>query len=352
MAGIVSYGAYVPKYRISVDEIAKVWGEEGNRIKSGIGVQEKCVPAMDEDTATMSVESAKIAIERHKLAFGFEPKVGAVLVGSESHPYAVKPTATIVQEAIGASPSVYSADLEFACKAGTTGVILLNAMVDAGKIEYGLAIGSDTAQSRPMDALEYTAGAGAGALLLGTKNVVAEITETYSFSTDTPDFWRRQHAEFPSHGGRFTGKPAYFRHIIGATKGILEKTGKQVDDFDYFVFHQPNGKFPVMVAKQLGIPQEKIKQGLVTPLIGNTYSGASMIGLCNVLDVCQGNESVLVTSFGSGAGSDSFILKVYPEIRKIHETEKPYHRLSYYLERKTYVSYGTYAKHRRKIKGL
>ena len=116
MAGIVGYGVYIPSYRIKVEEIAKVWGDDPNAISRGLVVHEKSVPAPDEDTATISVEAARYALKRANIN---PQKIGAVYIGSESHPYAVKPTATIVAEAVGSSPDMTSADLEFACKAGT-----------------------------------------------------------------------------------------------------------------------------------------------------------------------------------------------------------------------------------------
>ncbi|MFZ5500362.1 MAG: hydroxymethylglutaryl-CoA synthase, partial [Candidatus Micrarchaeota archaeon] len=157
MAGITGYGAYVPVYRIKTAEIARVWGEEADRIENGLGILEKAVGGVDEDTATIAVEAARNALLRAEL----DPKkLGALYVGSESHPYAVKPTGTIVAEAIGATPNLTSADLEFACKAGTAGLQIALAMVDARMIEYGMAIGADTAQGRPGDALEYSAASG------------------------------------------------------------------------------------------------------------------------------------------------------------------------------------------------
>ena len=280
--GIVGYGTYVPRLRIKAEEIAAVWGKDASRIVDSLGVAEKAVAAYDEDSATFAVESSVRAFSTS----GVDPKtVGAIFVGSESKPYAVKPTATIVAEAIGATPSLTAADFEFACKAGTAAVQACLGMVASDMIECGLAIGSDVAQGRPNDALEFTAGGGASAMIIGKKGVIAEISDTYSYTTDTPDFWRRQHAEFPKHSGRFTAEPAYFKHVLGAAKGLFEKTGTTAADYDYAVFHQPNGKFPVRAAKLLGFETEKIKQGLITPLIGNTYSGASMIGLASVLDV-------------------------------------------------------------------
>lgn len=347
MAGIVGYGVQIPLLRIRAEEIAKVWGKDGKRIASGLGVVEKAVAAYDEDSCTLAVEASRKAVED----FGIDAvKIGAIYVGSESKPYAVKPTASIVGDAIGASPEMTAADLEFACKAGTAGAQACMGMVKARMIEYGLAIGSDTAQGRPNDALEFTAGCGAGAWIIGEKKdeVIAEIEETYSFTTDTPDFWRRQHAEFPRHGGRFTGEPAYFKHVLGAAEGLMKKIGTKAEDYDYAIFHQPNGKFPVSVGSMLGFGYEKLKQGLITPLIGNTYSGSTMIGLCSVLDVLKAGQRVLAVSYGSGAGSDAFSIRATKNIGKRHASEAVLDM----VKKKEYIDYATYAKHRRKIKSM
>jgi hydroxymethylglutaryl-CoA synthase len=346
LVGIVGYGAYVPKYRIKVEEIARVWGEDAESIKSGLNIFEKSVPGIDEDSATIAVEAARRAIKHAGIDAS---KIGAIYVGSESPPYAVKPTASIVAEAIDASPYAMASDLEFACKAGTDGMQIIAAEVLSGMIEYGMAIGSDTSQGRPGDALEYTASAGGAAFIIGKekKEIIAEIIKTVSYVTDTPDFWRREGARYPSHGGRFTGEPAYFKHIINATHKLLEETGLKPSDFAYAVFHQPNGKFPMQVAKQLGFSEEQIKYGLLTPRIGNTYSGASMLGLAATLDVAKPGEKIMVTSFGSGAGSDSFALEVKEPIEeKRYAIEAVEKMIS---EGKIYVDYATYLRNRGSI---
>ncbi|MDD2655175.1 MAG: hydroxymethylglutaryl-CoA synthase [Candidatus ainarchaeum sp.] len=346
MVGIVGYGAYVPKYRIKSEVIAQVWGEDPDRIKKGLGINEKAIASSDEDAATLAVEAAKIALQRAGIA---PKKLGALYVGSESHPYAVKPTATIVAEAIGATPDLTAADLEFACKAGTAGIQMCMGLVGSGMMEYGMAIGADTSQGRPGDALEYSTGCGAAAYIIGKDGEsLAIIEDTHSFTTDTPDFWRRNKADYPSHGGRFTGPPAYFRHVKSAALGLMKKMNTKVEDYDYFVFHQPNGKFPKAVAKMLGVPPEKIADGLLTPNIGNTYSGASPLGLANVLDIAKAGDRIFVTSFGSGAGSDAFSIKVTDRIKN-RERGKP---VSEFIAHKEYVDYATYAKYRRKFKGM
>lgn len=342
LTGIVGYGAYIPRFRITVEEIARVWGAEAESIKSGINVEEKAVPNLDEDTLTISVAAARNALKRAKIN---PSDIGAVFVGSESHPYVVKPTGTIVAEAIGASQNLFCADLEFACKAGTAGMQICYAMHKAGMIKYGLAIGADCAQGRPGDALEYTAAAGGAAYIIGS-DALAVIEDTVSFTTDTPDFFRREGQPYPTHAGRFTGEPAYFRHVSEATTALLEKTGMKTNEFDYVIFHMPNGKFPLRMAKEFGIPMEKMKQGLVVTKIGNTYSGSSILGLSNVLDIAKPGDKILLTSYGSGAGADSFSIRVTD---KITERQKLAKTTTEYIKDKEYVDYGVYAKLKGKL---
>ncbi|MEA2071921.1 MAG: hydroxymethylglutaryl-CoA synthase [Asgard group archaeon] len=342
--GIVSYGVYVPRFRIKIEDIAHVWGQPSEIIKNSLGVKEKSVPDMDEDTITISVEAARNAMKRVNV----DPAdIQAIYVGSESHPYAVKPTATFVSEAINAAPITTAADLEFACKAGTAGVQMCLGLVKSEEIKYGLAIGADCSQGRPGDALEYTASAGACALLIGRENIVASIDHMESFTTDTPDFWRREGARYPSHGGRFTGKPAYYKHVISAARNIMKHTNTTPDDYDYCIFHEPNAKFPLATTKILGFPEEKVEPSLVVRQIGNTYSASSMLGLAAVLDIAKPGEKILMVSYGSGSGSDAFILTVKKELLKQRDKAPS---VQNYLDNKTYLDYSLYAKHRGKIK--
>ncbi|MCK5458496.1 MAG: hydroxymethylglutaryl-CoA synthase [Thermoplasmatales archaeon] len=338
--GIISYGANIPRFRIKTEEIASVWGKDGKVISRGLGVQEKSVPGLDQDTATISVESARAALRRCNI----DPQdIGAIYVGSESHPYAVKPTGTIVGEAIGATPDLMVADYEFACKAGTAGIQTCIGFVKADMIKYGLAIGADTSQAAPGDALEYSASAGGAGFIIGKDDVIATINHTLSYTTDTPDFWRRAERKYPSHGGRFTGAPAYFKHISNCATRLMEKMQTKPEDYDYAIFHQPNGKFPVTVAKKLGFSLEQVKQGLLTPVIGNTYSGAAMLGLASVLDVAKPGDHIFMISYGSGAGSDGFDITVTDKIKDLKIENAPL--VAEMVKDKKYIDYGTYAKY-------
>jgi hydroxymethylglutaryl-CoA synthase len=311
MAGIVGYGAFIPRNRIKTEEIARQWGKDPEIIRRGLLLVEKSVPGLDEDTITISVEAGRSALERA----GVDPgMVGALYIGSESHPYAVKPSGTVVAEALGIGPEVHVADFEFACKAGTEAMFVALGLVESGRVRYAMGIGADTSQGAPNDAL---------------------------------DFWRREGEFYPRHGGRFTGEPAYFKHVGAAARAILERAGLTARDFKYAVFHMPNGKFPLAIGQELGFSREQLDPGWLVPTMGNTYSGSSPTGLAAVLDVAEPGDRILITSFGSGAGSDAFVLQatdLLPERRGRAPTVR-----SMLDGRRRYLTYGQYAKYREKI---
>ena len=342
-AGIVGWGTYIPRFRLRVAEIAELWGFEKSVVGS-LGMFEKAVASSDEDSITMGWYAAKSAI----LRAGIKPEeISAVFVGSESKPYAVKPSATIIGDALGVSRKRLTTDLEFACRAGSEAIRLNVALVSSGTVKYGLAVGSDTAQANPGDILEFTASSGAAAYVIGpAEEAAAKFEGVVTYVTDTPDFWRRDLSKYPLHGEGFTGSPAYFHHIESSVKLLMEELGLKPSDFDYAVFHQPNGKYPLKVAAKLGIPKDKVLPGLVTPWIGNTYNASALIGLAKVLEAAKPDERILVAPFGSGAGSDAMSLIVTDKVKDKVNVAPTVKKL---LSRKTYINYATYAKSRKII---
>ena len=135
--------------------------------------------------------------------------------------------------------------------------------------------------------------------------------------------------------------------MTSAAKGLMERLGTKPSDYDYAVFHQPNGKFPTRVAKMLGFSGEQIKPGLVVSRLGNTYSGSCMMGLAATLDIAKPGDRIFMTAFGSGAGSDAFSFSVTDRIDEIRNGAPSVEEL---LANPIYINYATYAKHKGKIK--
>lgn len=334
--GITSYGFALPQWKILTNAIAKAQGKDEGVGKS-LAVMSKTVPSFDEDAITLATEASQNALSQF---LGNKDEIGALFIGSESHPYAVKPSGTVVKNVLGLSEDMAMADLQFACKAATQGLQIGASYILSDLVKNALIIGSDTAQSRPGDALEYTAGAGAAAYILGKDNLLVRFLATLSIATDTPDFWRRPSESYPQHAGRFSGGPAYFYHIATAAQKIFAETGLQASDFKYCVFHTPNGKFPREIAKKLGFTTDQLQPSLLVEKIGNTYAAAVPLALTAVLDVAQAKEKILVVSYGSGSGSDAFVLETTELLEKFNT--KRDQKIHDQVEKLLEVDYQTY----------
>lgn len=340
--GIVGYGAYIPRYRLDASEVERVW-------KGGVrepGGSTKAVAGLDEDTTTIAIAAARNAVAMGGVETA---QLGAVWFGTESKPYAVKPTSTIVADAIGALPRANAADWEFACKPGTEAMQAATAMVGSGMARYAMCGGADTAQARPGDVLEYNTGAGGAAYIMGPGDEsLAILQASTSYVTNTPDFFRREGQPYPSHGQRFTGEPAYFRHVQASVTDLFEELDCGPDDFAFAVFHQPNYQFPMKVASKLGFPKERVEPFVLSRIIGNTYSGAALLGLARALDEASPGDRILLASYGSGAGSDAFAFEVTERV--VEARKRGGIPVDAYLERSKMIDYAVYTRYRGKLR--
>jgi hydroxymethylglutaryl-CoA synthase len=244
--------------------------------------------------------------------------------------------------------AVDAVDTEFACKAATSVFKDAASLVNCPKagMKNAMVIGTDNSQAAPRGCpggeLDLFVGYGGSAYIFGKYDVIAEIEGWYSCTSDTPDFWRRDSEQYPMHGGRFTGDPAYFKHVRKATSKLMERLGLKADDVDYFVAHQPNPQFPVKIAKELGFKREQYEVSLQVNKFGNTYSGCSPVGLAAVLDIAKPDERILITSYGSGAGSDSYLLRTTDQL--VTKRQRQIVNVKYQAENPfiEYVDYSTY----------
>ncbi len=331
--GIVGYSVYASRFRIKEDNI------------------ERSVPFVDEDAVTAAVEAGKLALIHSGVDSSL---VGKVYVGSESNPYAVKPIASKVAQVLKLGEEdedvqgVDAVDTEFACKAASSMFKDAASLVNYPKsgVKYAMVIGTDNSQAAPRGCpggeLDLFVGYGGSAFIFGKYDVIAEIEGWYSCTSDTPDFWRRDGEPFPMHGGRFTGEPAYFKHVRKATTKLMERLNLQASDVDYFITHQPNPQFPVRIAKELGFKDEQYAVSLQINKFGNTYSGCSPIGLAALLDIAKPEERILVTSYGSGAGSDAYLFRTTSQLVDKRQRQKINVQFQAENPFVKYVDYNTY----------
>ena len=175
---------------------------------------------------------------------------------------------------------------------------------------------------------------------------MAVIDRSLSYVSDTTDFWRRPSTHYPSHAERFSGDPGYFGHVIPAAQEMMKVMESTPEEYTFVVIHQPNPKFPTRALEELGFRPEQWKTGLLVPEIGNTYAGSAMIGLSAILDVAKAGDRILAVSYGSGAGSDVFDLRV---TERIAAAQKRAPQTRDYIKRRVQIDYAQYVRMRKKL---
>ena len=349
--GIVSYGAYVPRIRLAIGTLAEQWQlspelENAYRLN---GRQVLAVNDIDEDTITLAIEASERALLAAPAA-----KPTSLLIGSESHPYAVKASGAVVAEALGLNPASFTVDLEFACKGGTAALFLTLGLVGSQQIEEGLAIGADCPQSAPGSILEASVGCGAAAFLVGSgSRVIASIKRTASATSDLSDFWRRDGSQFPSVVGKFSAQEGYVEHTMMVIDELLSKSKLKAEDCAYLCLHQPYQSLPLATAKKMGFKRNQVQTGITAARIGNTYSSACLLSLCAALEKAEVGDKILLASFGSGAGSDGFLLQVEDPIKEFRQKiQASYESIAVQManEHCQQLTYGQYAYNQSKLR--
>ena len=214
MAGIVGYGAYIPRNRIKVEEIAKVWGADAPSYKKGLMLEEKSVPAPDQDTITMSVEAREArpqaGRDRPRRDRRHLRRLGVASLRGQAERARSWPRRSARR------PSVHCADFEFACKAGTEGMfVALEPGQGRARSSTRWPSAPTPRRARPATRSSTPPRPAPRPSSSAGRSSSPRSCETYSYMTDTPDFWRREYQYYPRHGGRFTGEPAYFKHVLG-----------------------------------------------------------------------------------------------------------------------------------------
>ena len=353
MAGIVGYGAYIPNFRLKVEDIWEVWMDPVDTpplIKRKRGLTEKAVGRWDEDSVTMAIYAAKSSLSMAGIS---GEDLNAVYFGSCTNPFASKASAPVIAEALRTVPELMAADCQFATKSGTATVQICTALVESGMVRYGLAIGSDTLSRHipPHDPNEYSASCGAGALVIGKERVIAELEGIYSYTTQTPEFYRLDGERYIKHAANENEEYSvgYGKHMKNAVQGYMKKFGCSPRDFVYVALSQPDGQLPLEMGKEMGFSEEQIRPGLIATEIGDCGSASPLIALGAILDQAKAEERILVISYGFGAGCDILSLKTTVLLNEARKRREGYPSVRELIDNKEYISYAQYLRQERKL---
>lgn len=303
MTGIVSYGAYVPYYRMPRSVVAKAWGQGG-------GSGEKAVARYDEDPVSMSVAAGMDCLN------GIDPKsVDGLFMATTSAPYKERLNATIAATALDLGRQVRNADFANSLKAGTTALLSAADAVEAGSLGQVLVTASDIRMGAASGQNEQLFGDGAAALLLGHENVIAEIEGSYTLADDLVDAWRAHDEVFVRNWEERFGLDEGYRKIPGeAATGVMEKLGLSAKDISKLCFYGPNSRRHGEVSRSMGFEQEQVQDPLLDT-VGNTGVALALMILVGALEEASAGDRILMVSWGNG--SDAIIFKVTDNISAI-----------------------------------
>jgi len=323
MVGITSAGAYVPVYRLNRDDTARMWG---GRSQGG----SRAVAGYDEDTITMAVAAALDCLKRAGKA------IDGLYLATTTAPYKEKLSSAIVASAADLSEECRTADFSNSLRSGTMAFKAAIDAVNAVSVKNAMVVASDSRQGAAKGALEQTLGDGAAALTIGSENVIAELEDSYSVSSDFTDFWRTDEDRFVrSAEGRFIEEAGYLPTMQSAISSLLKKSNLKITDFTRVVYYAADARQHAALARRLKLDKAQVQDPLYNE-IGNTGAAAAFLMLTAALEKGKAGDRILFAAYGDGA--DAFILSVTDEIKKFQKNPVISHQLS----GKTAINYGQY----------
>ena len=323
MAGIVSYGAYVPPTRLAL-------GKEGG--------PERAVAWNDEDSLTLGVAAAASCLR------GFDrAALDAVFFASTTHPFPEKQGAALLARALDLRRDVRTLDLGGSLRAGTGALRAAADAVRAGSARRALVVASDCRMAAPGSPLESSLGDGAAAFLLGEADAIAVLDDAFGVADEIVDVWRGEGDRFVhSWEDRFVVQEGYTPRMQEAVRGLLARTRSGPDDWARVCLYGPDARSHAALARALGLEAARVQDPLFGRL-GNAGAAAVPLQLAAALETARPGERLLAAAYGDGAEALAF--SVTAQLEKL----EPRRGVSWHLARRRPVrGYDRY----RKARGL
>jgi len=334
MIGIVSYGGYIPRVRLDRMAIMKAMGWFAPNL-FGVAKGERSMCNWDEDSMTMAV-----AASQDCLAGMDKAKIDAIYMGSTTFPFVDRQNAGVLKTSLNLRDDISSADFSSSLRAGTTALEAAIDAVKGGDKHQVMVTASDRRRAKSASRQEMYFGDGAGSLLIGTKDVIAEFLGSYSLSVDFIDHYRGGDAGFDYNWEeRWARDEGYLKIYPEAINGLLDKTGVKKEDIARFIYPCVIPRAHAMVGKRLGINPEQVAPSLFEQC-GECGAAHPFIMLIHELEQAQPGDKLLVAGYGQG--SDVMLFQVTENIKNLPARKGVGNCLSRKKVEKTYTKFLQY----------
>lgn len=330
MVGIVSYGAYVPIYRLSREEMARVWG-------AGYGRGERAVANCDEDSITMAVEAVLDCLNGTD-----RQSIDGLYFASTTSPYRLKRSSSIIAAAADLRRDIFTADFTNSTGAGASALKAACNAVVAGSAKRVMVVASDCPIPPPNSNFEPVFGDGAAALLIGGSEIAATIDGEYTISSDFLDVWKKDRGDtyIRTWEDRFVVEQGYMAHLREAVNNLLKPNHLTTKDIAKFAYYGPEPRSHGAMSRALSLEKSQVQDPLFDSL-GNTGAAFYMMILVAALEKAKSGDRIVAASYGDGA--DAFLLGVSEQIEKVRDRRGIQRHLA---SKMTLPNYGTYLRFR------
>ena len=332
MVGIVSYGAYIPWYRLSREEFLRAWG--------GFAIPgERSVANYDEDSLTMAVEACVDC-----LADTDASTVDGLIFATTTAPYSEKQGSATMALALDLRRDARTADMANSLRAGVAGLAWARDAIEAGSLSKVLLAASDCRLAPPSSMLEQIFGDGAAAVLLGKDDLIATIEGSYSISDEFAGLWRASNETLlRTWEDRMVLDESYSKVLPEAIGGLMKKYDLTPKDFAKLVLDLPTDiRRHGRVAAEAGFETAQLQDSASLFMnVGVTGAASAMMGLVAALEEAAPGDRILLACHGNGA--DAIVLRATEGIARLG----PRRGIAKHLaSKKTLTNYEKYLKWR------
>jgi len=303
MFGILAFGAYLPRLRLSRKAIAEANGWFNPALRSQ-GKGERTMCNWDEDVVTMAVEAARDALTGRDRS-----SIAAIRFASTTFPFLDRLHAGIAAEALTLKQEVSAQDVAASQRAATTAL----AAALAGS-EQTLIVAAERRRARSASPIEMTSGDGAAAILVGEGEAVAELLASASRTADFVDHYRSPDMPFDYQWEERWIRDAGYNEIVPPTiRQCLEKAGRKGSQVTHFCMPAVLPRVAAAMAKAAGMPEGAVRDNFHA-VCGEAGVAHPLLMLVGALEAARPGELVLLVGFGQGA--DALLFEVTDAIKK------------------------------------
>ena len=291
MIGITSFGAYIPRARLSKQVMAdaNAWFDAG--LKS-LAKGERSICNWDEDAITMAVEAAQDCVSALE-----NQTISSLYLASTSLPFLDRQNSVVVTEALNLDKSIRTMDITASQRAATSALLSL---LGSNNKSNALLVASEHRRTKAGSRSEMLWGDAAAAVTVGSENVIAEFLGCKSLAVDFVDHYRGEDSSFDyDWEERWIRDEGFLKIVPPTVDALLQQSSLSSADIKHFILPTDQARTPGILAKKLGISVDAIVDNQIAN-VGVAGAAQPILLLAKAIESASAGDLILLVGFGQG----------------------------------------------------